>query len=167
MNVRVPGRVRSKTVQFQYEVFAEAATVPSPQERPLPTPEEGHQHFVHSVGLLSNMDKTALRSTFAMRGDIDAARRTSGRHLLRGARSVAERGGVPCAFEALLASREDVDDTLHDQRPIQQAHGAAALVCERPQGARELQGGGEVEVRKSLEGLRGAGVLRTTGRGDV
>lgn len=47
-----------------------------------------------------------------------------------------------------------------------QVPGAAAQFCERPHGARELEGGDEIRVRESLEGFSGAGALRITERGD-
>ena len=57
------------------------------------------------------MQKSALVSLLNTRGAVDASRRKE--PPLRG----GGVGGEPWAFAAMLATREDIDATLNDQRP--------------------------------------------------
>ena len=101
----VSGRTRSKTVK----------------------PSDQRLH--HSLGLLSRMTKTELLSMVTTRGAVDAGRRIKPPSF--GGRgqpsfSVGDRDeappvggnrGIPCAMAAMLATREDIQVTLGDQRP--------------------------------------------------
>ena len=75
------------------------------------------------------MGKQALLSMLTTRGAVNAGRRRepplvggraqpppSGLHR-EGTPYAGGSGGIPCGFAAMLATREDIDDTMNDQRP--------------------------------------------------
>ena len=68
------------------------------------------------------MDKTAVLSMLDTREAIDASRRkestsVGGRGQLSSSVGTGEPGGMPFVFATRLATREDIDNTLRDQRP--------------------------------------------------
>ena len=90
---------------------------------------KGDQGLHHSAGLLWMMDKMALISMLSTREVVDVGRRkkppsVGGRGQppisawsREGTHPAGGSGGIPCAFAAVLANREDIDPTLGDQRP--------------------------------------------------
>ena len=89
------------------------------EEPSLPSPLENDKVFSHNAGLLSIAGKKGSPSTLNTRGAIDADRREQlppavedrGEEL-----SAGKYGGIPWAMAAMLATREDIEATLNDQR---------------------------------------------------
>ena len=114
-----------------------AVTLPRPHTEPQRISDRTRSKAVkpsdqglhHSVGLLSMMNKNALLSMVTTNGAVDAGRRNKppsfkgrGQPSFSGgdrdeAPPVGGNRGTPCAMAAMLATREDIEATLGDQRP--------------------------------------------------
>ena len=115
---RVSVRTRSKAVRFSDTPTVQPLAARETQ--PPPSPGEGGQAVDHSIGLLSMMRKSALVSMLYTGGAVDASRRKESPPV--GGRGqpplcAGGDGGTPWAFAAMLATREDIDVSLDDQRP--------------------------------------------------
>ena len=109
------GRTRSKTVRFEATPTVEISA--TPEEPPPPSPAESDQRLEHSAGLLSMMGKSAILSMLATRGAVNGGRRGEPPPVGGRESPVEDREEIPWAMAAMLATREDLDATLDDQRP--------------------------------------------------
>ena len=111
------------------------------------------QALHHSIGLLSMTNQAELLSMLATRGVVDARRRqgppTIGERALPSPSAGGHGGtpftgghrGTPSALAALLATREDIDATLDDQRPPYKPPDLPQLLRVWSQGTKEPQRG--------------------------
>ena len=116
---RVSARTRSETVRISATPTVQPLAARETQSSP--SPGEGGQAVDHSTGLLSMMGNSALVSMLNTRGAVDASRRKEPPPV--GGRGqpplyAGKNGGTPWAFAAMLATREGIDATLDDQRPL-------------------------------------------------
>ena len=152
--VLVSGQTRSKTVQLEE-----------------PPPSKEHQASTHRAGLLSMIGKKTMLSVLNTREVVDGLpheelrRRLSGaarsRHLLlpRGDGIWRWAWGILCAIVAMLATHEEIDAALDDQRPPNKP--PPHRYSKRPESSCELSGGHGVVARSPTVGFHGAGILRT------
>ena len=118
------------------------------------------------------MDKTALLSMFDTREFVTASRRkestsVGGNGQLSSSVGTGEPGGMPCALATRLAAREDIDNTLRDQRPPYKPPDLPQCYASDLKVRRSHKEAMRSEYAYLLGVLELAGVLRIAGCGDV